>query len=219
MAAPDPTFVFARPQPNPLSIEYWKANPLIPWECGILLVKDIQHRYVASTHNFRLFSGVTHEELVGLSDLDMPWKEDADIYISHGNDTLAGMTHPVIETLNGLLKVNLLTKRNVIHDKNGMPAGTLSCSIEINNDIKLLNINNVMNSKVNVNKVNLTKSEIKILALLFEGLGSEAISLKIGISKESYYFHVHNLKRKFKVNSVNELILSLYRNGFNNVLP
>ncbi|BET64951.1 helix-turn-helix transcriptional regulator [Yersinia pseudotuberculosis] len=149
----------------------------------------------------------------------MPWKEDADIYIHHENNTLAGMKEPVVETLNGLLKVNLLTIRHIVHDANGMPSGVLSSSIVINSGVKLLNIKNTINPRINSNKISLTKSEIMVLTMLFEGVGSADIYLKTGMSKASYYFHVHNLKRKFKVKNVNELILFLYGNGFNNVTP
>lgn len=215
MAAPDPTFVSPIPQASPLSIEYWRANPIIPWDCGILLVKDNQHRYIASNKNFQLYSGINPEELVGLTDVDMPWKEDADIYKFHEKNTMAGIENSVVEFLNGIKKTRLLTTRRIVYNSKGIPSGLFVTSVVIHSDVIFFNMTR---GKYYKNNVKLTKSETKVLCFLLQGGTRSSASLKLGVSIKSYDHHLHNLKIKFSVDSVNQLILLLCKSGFYNVV-
>lgn len=51
------------------------------------------------------------QKIIGLSDLDMPWSEQAQIYIAHEKDILSGLNYSVIEPLPGLKKANLITRK------------------------------------------------------------------------------------------------------------
>lgn len=46
------------------TIEFYLKNPIIKHDVGILLVKDIQHRFVASNSGFSIFSGLPPENLI-----------------------------------------------------------------------------------------------------------------------------------------------------------
>jgi hypothetical protein len=99
------------------TIEFYLKNPIIKHDVGILLVKDIQHRFVASNSGFSIFSGLPPENLIGLSDFDMPWSEQAKIYISHEKDILSGLSYNVIEPLLGIKRANLVTQKKIIYDQ------------------------------------------------------------------------------------------------------
>lgn len=203
------------------TIEYFLQNPVINWNDGIMLVKDINHKFISSNHNFSKFSGVTPYHLVGMCDEDMPWYESSNIYVKHEDDILSGDYYNVIEPLDGVRKTNLFTSKKIIYDNNGKPAGTIATAIFCN---KIIEFDNVIRKSTNLRTsgyrgYNLTASETIILYYILKGYSRNRISEKTGMTKHSYDFHLKNLKVKFRVNDKDDIIDVCIKNGFHDIYP
>lgn len=205
-----------------MSIEKFLLNPVITIDCGIILVKDIQHRFIASNGVFSRLAGKKTDELIGLNDVDMPWADSADIYVSHEKDILRGDNYSVVEPLNGTTPVNLMTTKKVIYDAAGNPAGTIATAVEITQNINFFNLAGKSES-IKIcdygDKYNLTAMESKVMYFLLKGLKRAAIADNTGISLKSVDFHLTNLKKKFMADNTTELVILAYQKGYQNILP
>lgn len=205
-----------------MSIEKFLSNPLITIDCGIILVKDIKHRFIASNVVFSRFAGKKTESLIGLNDYDMPWADNASIYVNHEKDILRGDSYSVIEPLNGTRPVNLITTKKVVYDAAGKPAGTIATAVEITQNINFFNLAGKSESIKVCNygeKYNLTAMESKIMYFLLKGLKRAAIAESTGVSLKSVDFHLTNIKKKFRAESTKELVILAYQKGYQDILP
>ncbi|TXE26760.1 helix-turn-helix transcriptional regulator [Serratia marcescens] len=205
-----------------MSVEKFLLNPMIMIDCGIILVKDIKHRFIASNVVFSRLAGKKTESLIGLNDFDMPWAESASIYVNHEKDILRGDNYSVVEPLNGTAPVNLITTKKVIYDAAGKPAGTIATAVEITQNINFFNLAGKSESIKVCNygeKYNLTRIESKVMYFLLKGLKRAVISESAGISLKSVDFHLTNLKKKFKADSTTELVILAYQKGYQDILP
>lgn len=195
---------------------------MIKIDCGIILVKDIQHRFIASNSVFSRLAGKKTDELIGLNDVDMPWADSADIYVSHEKDILRGDNYSVVEPLNGTTPVNLMTAKKVIYDAAGNPAGTIATAVEITQNINFFNLAGKSES-IKIcdygDKYNLTAMESKVMYFLLKGLKRAAIAENTGVSLKSVDFHLTNLKKKFMADNTTELVILAYQKGYQNILP
>lgn len=203
------------------NMEWFTQHPVIQWEAGILLVKDLAHRFVASNLTFQTYSGFLAKHLVGLSDEDMPWAENKDIYINHEKDILRGMDYSVVEPLKGLVKVNLLTHKRVIYTKTGHPAGTIATAIVFNSCVEYAHLSGNANRMklTQYPGYNLTPTESRVLYFLLKGFSRRKVAEYAGISTVSYDFHLRNLKKKFQAETVDRLIAICFEKDFHEIIP
>lgn len=205
-----------------MSIEKFLLNPNITIDCGIILVKDTKHRFIASNTVFSRLAGKKTDSLIGLNDLDMPWADSASIYVNHEKDILRGDNYSVIEPLNGTTPVNLMTTKKVIYDATNKPAGTIATAVEITQNINFFNLAGKSESIKVCNygkEYNLTAIESKVMYFLLKGLKRASIAENSGISLRSVDFHLTNLKRKFKADNTTELVILAYQKGYQDILP
>lgn len=191
-------------------------------DCGIILVKDVKHRFIASNAAFSRLAGKSTESLIGLNDFDMPWADSASIYVNHEKDILRGDNYSVVEPLNGTTPVNLITTKKVIYDAAGKPAGTIANAVVITQNINFFNLAGKSESIKVCNygeKYNLTTMESKIMYFLLKGLKRAAISESAGVSLKSVDFHLMNLKKKFRADNTTELVILAYKKGYQDILP
>lgn len=191
-------------------------------DTGILLVKDSSHKFIASNKTFSVYAGKKIEMLIGLNDFDMPWHDNSEIYISHEKEILKGSQYSVIEPLNGTKSINLITKKEIIYNSNGKPAGTIANAIEITTQIDFFNLAG-KSKHLKIcgygQKFGLTKTESKIMFFLLKGYKRSYISEKAGVSLKSFDWHVGNIKNKFQVGSTTELLTLAYALNLQDVLP
>ncbi|WP_145567715.1 helix-turn-helix transcriptional regulator [Yersinia mollaretii] len=208
-------------QHNTLFFEWFFDNPVIYWDAGIMLVKDLNHKFIASNNIFSLYSGRKPKDIIGLNDEDMPWAESKNIYINHEKDILSGQDYSVIEPLNGIAKINLLTKKKVIYSKAGVPAGTIATANIFNGNVEYGNLSGNA-GKVKISSYpgfELTTSESKVLYFLLKGFSRRRVAELSDISVDAYDFHLKNLKMKFKVSNLDDLIFICYERGFHDLIP
>ncbi|CDG22334.1 conserved protein of unknown function [Xenorhabdus poinarii G6] len=221
MTKSDDRDFLSRPQGDMGSFEWFCDNPFIPWNTGIMLVKNYNHEFVASNSVFSKYSGYSPKSLIGLNDDDMPWAENKDIYINHEKDIIAGLEYSVIEPLSGIVKTSLFTDKKVIYSKNGIPSGTIATAIILNRAVEFGNLaGTATNMKISdYSGYNLTSSESKVLFFLLKGFSRQKISELAGISTSSHDFHLINIKKKFKVDTRDQLVFSCYEKGFHEFMP
>lgn len=204
-----------------LTIEHYIDNPVIHACAGIALVKDLEHRFVASNCVFSQFSGIFPQKLQGLCDFDMPWAEHSEIYISHEKAILSGEKYKVIEPLIGCSKSLIHTSKEIIYDLNGRPAGTfamaliLDGTVEFNNIVSTSRIKRVMT----YGDYKLSPMEIKLLYFLLQGFGRGKISTLLNIRTSTYDGYIRNIKIAFGVSSVTELEEKCIALGYHEVHP
>ena len=185
------------------TIEFYLNNPIIEHDPGVLLVKDLHHRFIASNARFEDYSGIPPRELVGLTEHDMPWKDMADIYISYENDIISGLTYNIIAPLHGIKKVTMATQTKIIFDSHGIPAGTVSTSVPC--DLNILDFTQITSGAPHGYR-DLTKKESLILFLILKGKTRKDISEIADISNSSYDFHVRHIKQKIGAKTTAEII-------------
>ena len=203
------------------TIETYAEQPLIHAGGGIVLVKDLNHRFVASNMMFSRFSGVHPCKLQGLSDFDMPWADRSDIYINHEDAILSGETYNVLEPLPGVIKAFLHTSKKIIYDRNGLPAGTTATAIIMNGAVDFSNITGTARLiKVSQYQgVNLTANEAKVLFFALNGMKRRKIAEVMNISLASYDYYLRNIKLKFHTDSVVKLIEICIARGYHECFP
>ncbi|MEN3262970.1 LuxR C-terminal-related transcriptional regulator [Sodalis endosymbiont of Spalangia cameroni] len=201
--------------------EWFCGNPVIHWNVGIMLVKNLNHEFIASNSIFSNYSGYDPKSLVGLNDGNMPWAENKDIYINHEKDVIAGLNYNVIEPLCGVVKASLFTSKRVVYTRSGVPAGTLASAIVFNGSIEFGHLaGTASNMKVSdYSGFNLTVLESKVLFFLLKGFSRKKISELVGVSTSSHDFHLMNIKDKFKVDTRDQLVSFCYERGFHEVVP
>ena len=208
-------------QGNTCCFEWFCDNPVIHWNAGIMLVKNLKHEFVASNSVFSNYSGFDSESLIGLDDNDMPWMENKNIYINHEKAILAGHNYNVIEPLNGVIRTFLFTNKKVIYSKRGLPSGTIATAIAFNGAVEFGNLaGTATNMKVcDYAGFNLTLTESKVLFFLLKGFSRRKVSELAGVSTCSHDFHLMNIKKKFKVSTRDQLVSFCYESHFHEVIP
>lgn len=203
------------------TIEYYIDNPVIPVCAGIALVKDLEHRFIASNCVFSQFSGICPKKLQGLCDYDMPWAEHSDIYISHEKAILAGETYKVIEPLIGCSKSLIHTSKEIIYDLNGRPAGTfamaliLDGAVEFNNLVSTSSIQRIST----YGEFKLSPMEAKVLYHFLHGLKRSTISTMLNISIPTVDTYFRRIRVKLNVSSNVELVEMCIKYGYHEVFP
>ncbi|MBL0599098.1 LuxR family transcriptional regulator [Aeromonas jandaei] len=202
------------------NIDFYYDNPIIQHDVGILLVKDTKHRFVASNYGFSTFSGMEPERVIGLSDYDMPWCDQANIYLSHEKDILSGLSYSVIEPLAGIKKTNLITKKKIIYDDTGIPRGTIATALPLMIDIDYCNLSGTSEIlRVADYGMGLTKKESLVLYYVIKGFKRARVAELARISTSAFDFHIRNIKFKFGVNNVSELNEIIYTKGLQDIIP
>lgn len=213
--------ILANSQVDKTSFEWFCSNPVIQWNAGIMLVKNLEHQFIASNSIFSKYSGFSPESLIGVSDDEMPWAENKSIYVKHEKDVLSGLDYNVIEPLPGIVKACLLTSKKVIHSVKGIPCGTIATAIVFKGTVEFGNLAGASdNMKIcNYSEYNLTVYEAKVLYFLLKGFSRQKVSEMSRISTSSYDFHLQNIKRKFNVETRDQLVFLCYEKGFHETMP
>lgn len=211
----------SRSQDEMVFFEWFCDHPVIFWNSGIMLVKDLEHRFIASNTIFSDFSGFSPKNIVGLSDEDMPWANSKDIYIGHENDIISGLDYSVIEPLDGIVKANLITKKSLIYNKRGLPSGTIANAVVFNGVIEYGNLaGTAVKMKVSdFSGYNLTASETKVLYFILKGFSRSKVAELALVSTSSYDFHVRNIKEKFGASTIDDVVFTCYKLGFHELIP
>lgn len=203
------------------TIEYYINHPVISLGTGIILVKDLEHNFVACNSVFSHFSGIHPRKLQGLSDYDMPWAEQSQIYIAHEDAILAGEDYKVIEPLNGCCKSVLHTSKEIIYDCAGRPAGTIAIALLLRKFVEFDNILGVstIQKVIPYGKLNLSAMETQVLYYALHGKKRQKIADKLNISATTVDTYMRRLKVKFNVASNADLLDKCINSGFHEVFP
>lgn len=203
------------------TIEFYLNYPLIPVDGGIYLVKDCEHRFVASNSFFSKFSGIKPEKLQGLCDFDMPWDEHSQMYIDHEKAILSGENYKVLEPLPGVENAFLHTSKSVLFDQKGRPAGTAAMALLVNGVLDFKNICGVSkNLKVtSYRDVELTANESCLLFYHLKGYNRNSIAEMMRINLSTYDYYMRCLKKKFAVRSTNDLVDVCVEKNYHEIYP
>ena len=202
-------------------IEDYMLNPIIDIDVGIILVKNKQHQFIAANRTFINISGANKiDNLIGLSDFDMPWSDDSFLYVEHEKKVMDGWTNPVIEPLNGTKTIQLLTDKRPLYDQFGCVAGTIAQAIILPEHISYSNLAGEEKSlERRLYHENLTRMETHCLYWLIKGSKRSEVAHKLNMSPKTYDFHINNIKNKLEVNSISQLVAECYKRGWHKIYP
>ena len=189
------------------TIEYYQQHPIIdPHTCGCLIVvKDLEHRFVASNPDVEVYSGVPPLELVGQQDRDMPWKENTTKLIDQDLLALCDDTDQPHHKIFCFKNIIFHSQTTVIYNLAGDKAGTITTSAHLPNSIYQNYHSTCINSTAK--KYQLSGAETNILDLIDRGYTRKEIIRLCNISLTTYKTCVKNLKIKLRIKPVHELIL------------
>lgn len=203
----------------PQDIEYYQAHPRLDIDGCVVVVRDLQHKFIASNLEFSQLSRRSPEQLVGLSDSQMPWKGAAHLFIANDLVTLCGGEDIIIERYPHLDDAILITKKTIVYGDR-IAAGVISVGLFFSGQYanKVLQTLQAI-TKVTFRKKNLTKQEYLVLYLLTQGFKRSKIIEVGGFTASNYDFYVSQLKKKLGVDTTNQLIVMAYKVGANVALP
>ena len=171
-------------------------------------MKDLHYRIVASSVGYADYVDIAPHSMQGLSDHQMPWKQDAQWFIDHDvaalcGDNTARLYHPA------QCQTGLLLKKTALCDHTGCVAGTYTNMITLSaQELQLF----YQIAPVSL-LAHLTRKESEIIGLLLKGYKRKAILSRCNIAVSTYDFHINNLKQKFDVSSTQELLVAAIRRG------
>ncbi|MCL9781591.1 PAS domain-containing protein [Vibrio sp. S4M6] len=205
-------------------MSFYLENPFLAKSNDIVLVKDAEHKIVAFNETFSRLSGVVPKDLIGLSDHDMLWSNNADIYIDHERDIMAGENYSVIEPLQGTDNVILHTTKKPIFNHSGQRVGTMAKASFVKDDVIM---HEHLGGKSNILKVmdfpnnnaHLTTMESKLVYLLMRGFTRKKAAEALNISVKAFDFHQENIKKKLSLSSSKDIIFYGLSKGWQHYLP
>lgn len=184
------------------TIEYYKQNPVIDVCDNIVIVRDLNHRFVASSPQLSTYSGITPLKLVGLSDRDMPWRDHTKDIISHELATLCGECKTEIHKINQIIFV---AHKSIVYKEIGLSAGTITTAMAISQHV--ITSLTQRQDLTAYSGEELTDREKRMLYFLTNGFRRSRIISKLEISISTYEYHIRKLKKKFSVTTPQELII------------
>lgn len=201
---------------------------------GLVFIKDESSHYIDANKSFLNFSGFNqNDEIIGLTESDLPSYKFAENYIKDDRDTLDFGSLHIVEPIlqyNGEEKIILTHKYRSFNDTTSSHCIVgFSTIIELKNLSSLLSLNIGKNLKISTPLFNslidefacktLTQREGEVLFYLLHGLSCSDIANKLYLSVRTIEDYLHNIKCKLNCDSKNQLIDFAISNGLINVVP
>ena len=184
------------------TIEYYQQNPVIESCDSIVIVRDLNDRFIASSPQLSMYSGIDPLELVGLSDRDMPWADHTDAFKQHSLATLCGDLKTEIHHINNIY---FLAQKQILLNDQGTTAGTSTTVTPISQHSIDSLINSAQPTLYRIDK--LSTVENQVLQLLAQDLKRKQIVEHIDMTLDGYDNILRRLKKKFSVKSTLQLII------------
>ncbi|AZQ13316.1 helix-turn-helix transcriptional regulator [Shewanella khirikhana] len=192
------------------TFEHFQQSPIIATHHALLAVKDLSHQYIAASYGYADYAGQPVEQLIGLTDEDLLWQEQAADVIAHDLAVLCGDTSVRLfrfEHPNNSRRTFLLRYTVALPNNAGQLAGTHTLLLPLSDDeLEQLTAPRLMHQVAN-----LSKKEFVILSMLMNGVSRKAILEQENISISTYDTHLQRLKKKFRVSTTHELIIEVAR--------
>ncbi|MCG9681552.1 LuxR C-terminal-related transcriptional regulator [Vibrio sp. Isolate23] len=189
------------------------------------MVKDKEHRFVACNSQFLKMSGFSSvEDILGLTDFDMPWKEYSEIYQAHERDILSGSQYDLFEPIidSKGKKHNLHIRKKIIEDSKGEIAGIIAHAMifEYRYEMEMIKFStNCFTISHGNNIEDLSKKEKEVAFLFLNGYKRQEASKYLSISPRTFDSHIVSIKNKLNCDSSHDLIIKGFQLGLKDKIP
>jgi DNA-binding CsgD family transcriptional regulator len=163
-------------------------------------VKDKRLRFISCSEGVAQLAGLdSPSQIIGKTDLDMPWADRANHYLEEEKIALSGQEHQQLQlqkTAHGIIKI--LVSKTPLYNAVGHICGTMGSSIDLSQYFiakKSAYINH--QGKLITSKFSLTSRETQVLKLLLLGGTAKSIGAALKISPRTIDSHIISLKTKF----------------------
>lgn len=207
---------------------------------GLVFWKDTQSKFLGCNQSFASFANCkTPEQMIGLTDYDLPWNDYADTYREHDTTTLSGVQYAKLELIRGAnneLK-SVIALKQPLYQQHKM-IGLIGYAYETNNPhhysiLKLLsseshNVGKQLTCIVSNNFFwrnqlgticHLTVRESQCLYYCLRGYTAKLTASILLLSPKTVEFHLESIKNKAGCVNKVELFEFAYQHNFINMIP
>ncbi|WP_108652774.1 hypothetical protein [Dongshaea marina] len=211
-------------------MEYGRfKGELIPYNTGIHLLKDTEHRFLACNNNFIKASGFNRlEDVIGRRDDEMPWAELSELYIRHEKDILNGQSYRVFELFKNADgdQVFMLTHKEVVRNKLSEIIGTYTSSQKVDENSLQLEFIRRLHDKFGFNSISIgrqvgdfTDSELTTLFLVFCGYNNRDVANLLDVSVDAVKKRINRLNKRTGCSRRSELVEYVLSHGMADNMP
>lgn len=180
-----------------------------------IFAKDLTGKYIYANDTFAKAAGVdSKEQIIGCSDSDLFWRDQADIFRAGDLRTLDGQPFVKVPEIliqpSGARKV--CTTKSILKSSSGKTTGIVGSFIDITNYTMFKNTAQFMDSSNKLslgplfNNIFLSFKEARVLYFLLLGYSTPRISKTLTLSQNTINYHIKNLKYKLQCGSKGELV-------------
>ncbi len=194
-----------------------------------------KYPYIYGNYKFRSISGIHRQDnLLNMSDEDMPWSTYCEDYRQHDHDTLLGLKYLQLEITEGCngVRTSVISRKYPLYDYSGKTVAIICFAqyakknlIHLSDELlyydgKPLKISNYLQDHLQQHRhKDLTSRESECLFYLLRGRTPKEIANKLFVSPKTVYFHIENIKKKWNCHSRSDIFDKAYEYECFNVIP
>lgn len=176
--------------------------------------------YIYANKSFSLIAGCrSHDDIIGKTDWDLPWKseaknyEESDLRVLEGNDLVR---HEQFQPREGGTSRIILTKKQ-LHSDSGELIGIVGNFFDSDNTLILKAEGDFDEEKKRLHlgftPEWLSFAEVRICFYLIHGFSAPKISEKTKISVSTVRYHIDNIKHKMQCDNKNDIPATAMKTG------
>ncbi len=189
--------------------------------------KDKNYKYIYCNENYARAAGIdSPEQIVGRSDDQMPWREQADFFRQGDFDVFEGKSRinvPEVEIMTDKV-ADILVTENQLLDKSGKCVGLVGSYIDITGQrlIKKTGFYDQNKQRYflgpDLDDEYLTVREVEVFKRILLGYSARQIGEVLKISPKTVEGYIENLRRKLQASSKGEIIATAIQYGLTQIL-
>lgn len=187
-----------------------------------LFAKDRNGKYIFANDNLAQAAGMdSKEQMIGKTDYQLIWREQADFFRAGDSRTLDGQPHikiPEVQIQPDGIK-EITTSKNILYTADGNAVGIIGYYIENTGKVLIdkVGVYNPTKRRISLgplfNDEYLTEREIRVFYLVLLGLSARKIADKLCRSKKTIEYHIDRIKKKLQCKTHGDLIAVAIKSG------
>jgi DNA-binding CsgD family transcriptional regulator len=187
-----------------------------------LFAKDRKGKYIFANDNLAYAAGMdSKEQMIGKTDYDLIWREQADVFRQGDKRTFDGNPHikiPEVQIQPDGIK-EIMTSKNILYNRNDTAVGIIGFYIENTGKVlvdkegiydpvkKRIYLGSVFNSEY------LTRREIQVFYYVLLGLSARKIADRLFRSKRTIEYHIDKIKNKLQCDTRGDMVAIAIKSG------
>jgi DNA-binding CsgD family transcriptional regulator len=187
-----------------------------------LFAKDRKGKYIFANDNLACAAGMdSKEQMIGKTDYDLIWRDQADVFRQGDKRTLDGNPHikiPEVQIQPDGIK-EIITSKNILYTHNDTAVGIIGYYIESTGKVLIdkIGIYDPVKKRIYLgstfNSEYLTRREIQVFYYVLLGLSARKIADRLFRSKKTIEYHIDRIKNKLQCNTRGDMIAIAIKSG------